>query len=68
MNVTDNTVLIVDEVDDLIVDKAPNDYYGMKHTGKSKQLLSCFAAIDKNQPMPTGSRRQHLTLTQAPNT
>ena len=37
-----NVILIVDEVDDLIVDKQPNDIYGIPHVGKSIELKQYF--------------------------
>jgi hypothetical protein len=47
-----NTVLIVDEVDDLIVDKSPNDHYGLPHSIKSQSLTPCFGALTSNNPKP----------------
>ena len=40
-----NVVLIVDEVDDLIVDKAPNDIYGLPHEIKSEEMRVCFDTL-----------------------
>ena len=37
-----NVILIVDEVDDLIVDKHPNDIYGIPHAEKSVELKQYF--------------------------
>jgi hypothetical protein len=39
-------VLIVDEVDDLIVDKAPNDVYGIPHDKKSEEMRFCIDALN----------------------
>jgi hypothetical protein len=43
-----NVILIVDEVDDLIVDKNPNDVYGIPHVTKSANLKVCFDCILAN--------------------
>ena len=40
-----DTVLIVDEVDQLIVDKNPNTAYGIPHTDKTADVVKCFAEL-----------------------
>ena len=40
-----NVILIVDEVDDLIIDKSPNDIYGVPHIKKSEVLLECIKSL-----------------------
>jgi hypothetical protein len=44
-----DVILIVDEVDDLIIDKNPNDLYGVPHHHKSLELKSGFDALISNE-------------------
>jgi len=40
-----DAILIADEVDDLVIDKNPNDLYGVPHHHKSLELKSGFDAL-----------------------
>ena len=47
-----DTVLIVDEVDDLIVDRNPNEPFAMDSQEKSEEMKRAFDALENNLPKP----------------
>jgi len=51
----DRTVLIVDEVDDLIVNERPNMHYIKPDAINSPALAECLAALKAGAPKPSGA-------------
>jgi hypothetical protein len=52
-----STVLIVDEVDDLIVNERPNTHYVKKDIERTPDLLSCFQALSRGETQKPARRR-----------